>query len=529
MGILRSLGIIGWEELELPILAGLVTGDPVLLLGTHGEGKTHAVQVIFKALGKKIKTYDASKAMFEDILGFPVPAAVVNQQQALSALVAQAAGQKTSFSPVNLGQADIVYLKTPLSIDDETEAIFIDELSRAKPQTQNKWLELIRSRTIMGMKTRVKWVFAAMNPLSYTGTNVLDKALLGRFAFFLPVPETIDLEFEEAKTVTLMDNGEDAIALKEVLGEEFYQLSGVYNPEDTEKAAETLRRTVYKAQHLFFEVAKQYSNIVADYITVLAKTLATDNIKIDGRRRSMLRRNIIACLAVEKARGNPLPEGEQLADLVWNILQVSLPFVADDENLDMVKLQVAHRAAADTLHHGDTYLYELNALTDPLEIAKALTEGKDRIPLDWQSRLVEKMLMPIEHPEDREETIKAIGVVMVIARPVAQGKINLTAENCLRILGAYKKLFNNSRRSFSIKSIEDAKAAQEIEKLQQASAHDPALRMLLIASGNENFFPERIEKENYNWELERATEWLERIEKLRETVIQTVKEVVSKL
>lgn len=519
MGLLRRLGIIGWEELELPLLAGLVTGDPVLLLGTHGEGKSHAVRVIFKALGKKIKTYDASKAMFEDILGFPVPAAVINQQQILAALATQAVGQGITLSPVNFGQADMVYLKTPLSIDDDTEAIFIDELSRAKPQTQNKWLELIRSRTIMGLKTRVKWVFAAMNPQSYTGANTLDKALLGRFAFFLPVPETIDLEFEDAKAVALMDNGEDAVALKEVFGEELYYFSGLYDPKDAEEAAETLRRIVYEAQHRFFEIARQYTDVVADYVTVLAKTLATENIKIDGRRRSMLRRNIIAALAVEKTKNNHLPSAEELADFVWNILQVSLPYMADDENLDMVKLQVAHRAASDTLQHGDTYLFNLNTLTDPLEIAKALNEGKDRIPLDWQGRLVEKMLIPIEQPENEEDTIKALGVVIAIARPVAQGKISLTAENRLRILSAYKKIFGNTHRYFAIQDINDAQATQELQNLRQASENNPALRVLLAASGSVCF--------GNQYDSERASAWLNRFQKLKAVVLKTVEEVVK--
>ena len=44
-------------------------------------------------------------------------------------------------------------------------------LNRAVPELQSKWLEIIRSRKIMGFRTQVKWVWAAMNPIRYSGTQ----------------------------------------------------------------------------------------------------------------------------------------------------------------------------------------------------------------------------------------------------------------------------------------------------------------------------------------------------------------------
>ncbi|MHC5058275.1 MAG: transposase, partial [Planctomycetota bacterium] len=55
-------------------------------------------------------------------------------------------------------------------------------LNRAQAEMQNKWLEIIRSRRVMGAETAVKWVWAAMNPKSYSATQTLDEALVGRFA-----------------------------------------------------------------------------------------------------------------------------------------------------------------------------------------------------------------------------------------------------------------------------------------------------------------------------------------------------------
>ena len=45
--ILEKLGIYGWSEKdENLLLAGLLTGDPILLIGKHGTAKTHVANKI---------------------------------------------------------------------------------------------------------------------------------------------------------------------------------------------------------------------------------------------------------------------------------------------------------------------------------------------------------------------------------------------------------------------------------------------------------------------------------------------------
>ncbi len=47
--ILNRLGIFGWPEWdENLLLASLLTGDPLLLIGNHGCAKTHVVQKLGK-------------------------------------------------------------------------------------------------------------------------------------------------------------------------------------------------------------------------------------------------------------------------------------------------------------------------------------------------------------------------------------------------------------------------------------------------------------------------------------------------
>ncbi|MDI6642277.1 MAG: MoxR family ATPase, partial [Elusimicrobiota bacterium] len=158
MKILNKLGIYGLDEIEDIIIAGLVTGDPVLLIGKHGSAKTLLVRRIAQSLGYKFIAYDASKALFDDVVGFP--------------------------NPQSLCEGTVDYISTPISIWDK-EFVLIDEISRATPSMQNKWLEIIRSRQLMGKPVpNLKYVFAAMNPpVSYVGSIALDVALAGRFAF----------------------------------------------------------------------------------------------------------------------------------------------------------------------------------------------------------------------------------------------------------------------------------------------------------------------------------------------------------
>jgi len=186
---LNHLGIYGWHEAdENLLLASLLTGDPLLLIGGHGAAKTHVAHKVAEALDKRFIAYDASKAMFEDILGYP--------------------------NVEKLKQGVIEYVPSPVTIWDK-EIILIDELNRAVPELQSKWLEIIRSRNVMGFETQVKWVWSAMNPLSYSATNALDEALIGRFAIFLYPPTVLEMEEHDRIKVAEHINGDDAPSLSE--------------------------------------------------------------------------------------------------------------------------------------------------------------------------------------------------------------------------------------------------------------------------------------------------------------------------
>ena len=175
--LLRALGIVGWNHLEPVILAALATESPLLLIGPHGSAKTMVLTRIAGALGLNHRHYNASLLNFDDLIGFPVP-----------------------------DNGRLVYLQTPATIWD-AESVLFDEISRCRPELQNKLFPIVHERIVQGIpldKLRHRW--GAMNPppaadggrpgaaQEYAGAEPLDIALADRFGFILPVPALGELD-----------------------------------------------------------------------------------------------------------------------------------------------------------------------------------------------------------------------------------------------------------------------------------------------------------------------------------------------
>ena len=72
-GRLAALGAYGFDTQEPVILAALTSGDPMLLIGRSGTGKTFLLNSISEALGLEHRHYTASLISFDDLVGFPYP------------------------------------------------------------------------------------------------------------------------------------------------------------------------------------------------------------------------------------------------------------------------------------------------------------------------------------------------------------------------------------------------------------------------------------------------------------------------
>ena len=165
--LLRGIGIVGLRDLEPVILAALVTEEPLLLIGAHGTGKSLLLTRISEALGLEFRHYNASLLNFDDLVGFPLP------------------------TP----GGSLEYIKTPAAIWG-AETVIFDEISRCRPDMQNKLFPVVHERRIQGIlleSLRYRW--AAMNPPvseedenGYVGSEPLDPALADRFAFVVVMP-----------------------------------------------------------------------------------------------------------------------------------------------------------------------------------------------------------------------------------------------------------------------------------------------------------------------------------------------------
>ncbi|NUM53467.1 MAG: MoxR family ATPase [Candidatus Hydrogenedentes bacterium] len=334
--ILSKLGIFGWKEAdENLVLASLLTGDPLLLIGNAGCAKTHVANKVAQALGRKFLVYDASKAMFEDVLGYP--------------------------NVEKLKHGVVEYVASPVTIWDK-ELVLIDELNRAVPELQSKWLEIIRSRKIGGFTTSVKWVWSAMNPLSYSATQALDDALIGRFAFFLYPPDVLQMEEEDRIRVATHINGDDAPSLVEWTGG---ATAGTVPKEDVEVTGSSMR-TLLTAAGARFLGLKQQLPTLAEFLAKFADLLMRETkgeVALDGRRLGFIYRNLLANRAIElaKAEAHCVPAPDFVGSARY-VVQSSIPVGLNDASLKRDEAVHKMEVCFDLLSHYFADGAELNAV-----------------------------------------------------------------------------------------------------------------------------------------------------------------------
>jgi MoxR-like ATPase len=172
----KRLGLQGLDGIAPVLLAALATEEPLLLIGPHGTAKSLLLTRVATALGLEFRHYNASLLNFDDLVGFPLP------------------GKD--------GRLD--YIKTPAAVWGAGAVIF-DEISRCRPDIQNKLFPIIHERKVQGLTLEgLRYRWAAMNPPStddsdngYLGSEPLDTALADRFAFVVEMPTWAALTEDE--------------------------------------------------------------------------------------------------------------------------------------------------------------------------------------------------------------------------------------------------------------------------------------------------------------------------------------------
>ena len=111
------------KSLSLCCSATLTTREPLLLIGRHGTAKSFLLERLAQALGLVYRFYNASLINYDDLVGIPLP---------------------------DETQTSLRYITTPTAIWD-AEVVFVDELTRTRPDLQNKLFPIIHERCVQGM------------------------------------------------------------------------------------------------------------------------------------------------------------------------------------------------------------------------------------------------------------------------------------------------------------------------------------------------------------------------------------------
>ena len=366
---LADLGVYGFDKIEQIVLVALVTEDPLLLIGASGTGKTYLLNSLSEAMALEHRHYNASLISFDDLVGFPYP------------------DQENS---------GVKFLETPATVWS-AESVLIDEISRCKPEHQNRLFSLVHERRIQGIalpKLRFRW--AAMNPCSadqggmddYTGSEPLDPALADRFSLFVEV-----LDWDEMG---------DADKMK------------IADPSGEGKIADDggrLKLQIAAWRKVFLERIEVCPESILTYVTSAVTALNGAGIRVSPRRSRLLARSLVAAVIVS---------GKESDKLFLSVLKSSLPHKTWGAEISKETVSAAHRLAWDSgFSSGERWIHQFHAeksLAKKLGILIDNCSNPDR-----GTEAVAQML-------SSEPKVRSAAFAFAVYPAAAAGKLNIGAE-----------------------------------------------------------------------------------------------------
>ena len=297
--LIARLGLVGLGSLQPVVLSSLATRAPLLLIGAHGSGKSLLLERLAGALGLSWRHYNAALVNFDDLVGYPLP---------------DEKGQ-------------LRFVQTPASVWG-AQCVFIDEISRARPDVQNRLFPIIHERRVQGIELHsLQHRWAAMNPplsdddheeAHYAGSQALDLALADRFALQVRMPDWRAFSPEEQEEVIRAPQ-QSADPLAGALWARALEDTRVRLPM----------------------VHAQWAASIARYVRLLAALLAEAGAVISARRAGMLAANVASIHAARLS----LDDKARIEDSAWIAALNSMPFAASGIRLDDARLLACHREA----------------------------------------------------------------------------------------------------------------------------------------------------------------------------------------
>jgi MoxR-like ATPase len=344
----KRLGLQGLQGIAPVLMAALATEEPLLLIGPHGTAKSLLLTRIATVLGLEFRHYNASLLNFDDLVGFPVPGK----------------------------DGRLEYVRTPAAVWGAGAVIF-DEISRCRPDIQNKLFPIIHERKVQGITLEgLRYRWAAMNPPStddddngYLGSEPLDTALADRFAFVVEMPEWTGLTESEQLAIIQAEDSPICAA-------------------DAQRLTDLLERT----RVILPSIRETLAAGVASYVRTLAALLAQADLALSPRRAGMLYRSVLAVSAAALA----LDPGTAASDAALLAVRNALPQRAQGIAVPDVKLLAAHREAwrLANIAPGDP-LRAILCAADPVERLR-LAVATSALPKAEFSRVVADTLAQLQ-------------------------------------------------------------------------------------------------------------------------------------
>ena len=270
----------------------------------------------------------------------------------------------------------------------------------------------------MGFPTQVKWVWAAMNPLSYSATNTLDEALVGRFAIFVYPPDVLQMDETDRIKVATHINGDDAPSLSEWTAG---QSGGTVRHEAVAEVGSKMKDALVIAGGHFLRLREQMSSL-AEFLAKFADLLVRETggeVALDGRRLGFIHRSLLANRAVELAKAEvfhaPLPGFVESSRYV---VQSSIPVGLNEEGLKrdeaVHKMEICFDLLSSYFEEGAELnrvdlIYELFTTPDLMRRAELL------LTCDLGEMALSKAWTDLMN-EDRDITLLAYTALQVEAR-----------------------------------------------------------------------------------------------------------------
>jgi len=375
--LLRTFKLFGMDHLDPVMLAALADERPMLLIGPHGTAKSEMLNRLAAALGLRHRHYNAALLSFDDLLGYPRP---------------------------DRESGKLEFVQTPASIWG-AESVFLDEISRCRPETANKLFSIIHDCRIQGISLpglRYRW--SAMNPPPeadtfdagddlYVGSVPLDPALADRFAWIVEVPPLSSLSVQARHDI--ISRGGDAA--------------------DADLDLPALVRAARRERQ---KIGTDERAWAVAWVEELIDPLRDADLAISGRRAIGLRDSALILRAASRALGREL----QLPDAALLGLTRGLPHRAQGLPVEAEILGGIHRAACNAVGTpGSAVWRAVRAENEPgRKLALALEAPEQALEADALSQLVVDVLAGLPLP-------RRWALSLLVARHPGAGRLGATA------------------------------------------------------------------------------------------------------